>query len=109
MRSGRPAALGLAAVLLLLANARAQSAVAPDDPALIRNMAQLCMRAALMSGGVDKATRPYCECVAPIFARHMTPDSRYALAVQNNMDVRPRYDDDKATFADVMKACPPKK
>ena len=108
MRSGRPAALGLAAVLLLLANARAQSAVAPDDPALIRNMAQLCMRAALMSGGVDKATRPYCECVAPIFARHMTPDSRYALAVQNNMDVRPRYDDDKATFADVMKACPPK-
>ena len=108
MRSGRPAALGLAAALLLLANARAQSAVAPDDPALIRNMAQLCMRAALMSGGVDKATKPYCECVAPIFARHMTPDSRYALAGQNNMDVRPRYDDDKATFDEVVKACPPK-
>ena len=108
MRSGRPAALGLAAALLLLANARAQSAVAPDDPALIRNMAQLCMRAALMSGGVDKATRPYCECVAPIFVRHMTPDSRYALAVQNNMDVRPSYDDDKATFDEVVKACPPK-
>ena len=55
MRSGRPAALGLAAALLLLANARAQSAVAPDDPALIRNMAQLCMRAALMSGVICRA------------------------------------------------------
>jgi hypothetical protein len=108
MRSRRAAALGLAAALLLLANARAQSAVAPDDPALIRNMTQLCLRAALMSGGIDKATKPYCECVAPIFVRHMTPDSRYALAVQNNMDVRPSYDDDKATFDEVMKACPPK-
>ncbi|HEX4570618.1 MAG TPA: hypothetical protein VH184_09345 [Dongiaceae bacterium] len=108
MRWRRAAALGLAAALLVLTNARAQSAVAPDDPALIRNMAQLCMRAALTSGGVDKATKPYCDCVAPIFARHMTPDSRYALAVQNNMDVRPTYDDDKATFNEVMKTCPPK-
>ena len=46
MRWRRAAVLGLAAAVLLLANARAQSAVAPDDPALIRNMAQLCMRAA---------------------------------------------------------------
>jgi hypothetical protein len=38
----------------------------------------------------------------------MTPDSRYRLAVQNRMDVRPTYDDDKTTFDDVMKACPPK-
>ena len=109
MRGIRAAALCLAAALLLQsAGARAQDSVPPDDPVLIDNMTQLCLRAALMSGGVDKTTKPYCDCVAPIFARHMTPDSRYALAVQNNMDARPRYDDDKATFDEVMKACPPK-
>ncbi|MFI5018726.1 MAG: hypothetical protein ACHQHK_12315 [Dongiales bacterium] len=46
--------------------------------------------------------------MAPVFARHMTPDSRYQLAIQNRLDVRPTYDDDKATFDDVVKACPPK-
>jgi hypothetical protein len=115
MRSLRAAALGGASAVLLLAGAlatdggaRAADAVAPDDPVLIGNMTQLCLRAALMSGGVDKTTKPYCDCVAPIFARHMTPDSRYRLAVENNMDVRPSYDDDKATFNEVVKACPPK-
>jgi hypothetical protein len=110
-----PAALGGTAAVLLLAgalltggDARAEDAVAPNDPVLIGNMTQLCLRAALMSGGVDKTTKPYCDCVAPIFARHMTPDSRYRLAVQNDMNVRPSYDDDKATFDDVVKACPPK-
>jgi hypothetical protein len=107
-RLGAPALGLLAAVLLQGPGARAQDAVAPDDPTLIRNMIQLCMRAALTSGGVDETTRPYCACVAPVFARHMTPQSRYALAVENRLDLRPSYDDDKATFADVMKTCPPK-
>jgi hypothetical protein len=110
MRGMRAAALGFAAALLLqAAAARAQDSVPANDPVLIDNMTQLCLRAALMSGGVDKTTKPYCDCVAPIFARHMTPESRYRLAVQNNLEVRPSYDDDKATFDEVMKACPPKK
>ena len=58
---------------------------------------------------IDKDTRAYCTCVAPVFARHMTPDSRQRLAVENRTDVRPQYDDDKATFDDVVKACPPSK
>jgi hypothetical protein len=110
MRGIRAGALVLAAALLLPAlSVRADDSVPPNDPVLIDNMTQLCLRAALMSGGVDKTTRSYCDCVAPIFARHMTPDSRYRLAVQNNLDVRPSYDDDKATFDEVMKTCPPKK
>jgi hypothetical protein len=110
MRRLRAAALALMVAGFLPASfaARAEDAVAPDDPVLVQSMTQLCMRAALSSGGVDKSTKGYCDCVAPIFARHMTPDSRYRLAVQNRMDVRPTYDDDKATFDDVMKACPPK-
>jgi hypothetical protein len=107
MRPARAAALGL----LLgahLSGARAADAVAPDDPALIRNMTQLCLRAALNAGGIDKTTRSYCDCVSPIFARHMTPDSRYALAVQNRIDQRPAFDDPDATYDEVVKACPPK-
>ena len=110
MRRLRAAALALMVAGLLPASlaARAADAVAPNDPVLIESMTQLCLRAALSSGGIDKTTKGYCDCVAPIFARHMTPDSRYKLAVQNRVDVRPTYDDDKATFDDVMKACPPK-
>ncbi|HEY2110136.1 MAG TPA: hypothetical protein VGH25_00265 [Dongiaceae bacterium] len=110
MRRLRTAALALTVAGLLPASfaVRAQDAVAPDDSVLVQDMTQLCMRAALSSGGVDQSTKGYCDCVAPIFARHMTPDSRYRLAVQNRLDVRPSYDDDKTTFDDVMKACPPK-
>jgi hypothetical protein len=110
MRRLRAAAFALMVAGLLPASfaARAEDAVAPNDPVLVQNMTQLCMRAALSSGGVDKSTKGYCDCVAPIFARHMTPDSRYSLAVQNRMDVRPAYDDDKATFDEIMKTCPPK-
>ena len=110
MRRSRAAALALMVAGLLPASlaARAADAVAPNDPVLIENMTQLCLRAALSSGGIDKTTKGYCDCVAPVFARHMTPDSRYQLAVQNRLDVRPTYDDDKATFDDVVKACPPK-
>ena len=101
-------ALTLAGLLPASLAARAEDPVAPNDPVLVDSMSQLCMRAALSSGGVDKTTKRYCDCVAPIFARHMTPDSRYKLAVQNRFDLRPAYDNDKATFDEVMKACPPK-
>ena len=110
MRRSRAAALALMVAGLLPAGlaVRATDAVAPNDPVLIESMTQLCLRAALSSGGIDKTTKGYCDCVAPVFARHMTPDSRYQLAIQNRLDVRPAYDDDKATFDDVVKACPPK-
>jgi hypothetical protein len=108
MRLARAAAFGLLlAAPAAIAPALAADAVAPDDPALITNMTQLCLRAALTSGGVDKNTRSYCACVSPVFARHMTPDSRYALAVENRLDLRPEFDDPKATYDEVMKACPP--
>src|SRR5262249_41002623 len=106
----RRAAASLAAALMLLAPpARAQNQVAPDDPALLQAISKLCLRAALSSGGIDKTTGPYCTCVAPVFARHMTPDSRYRLTTDKRFTGRPSYDDDKATFDDVMKACPLKK
>ena len=110
MRAALGAAQGaLLGALLALHADGARAAVAPDDPSLVRSMTELCLRAALASGGVDKDTRTYCACVAPVFARHMTPESRQRLAVENRMDVRPQYDDDKATFGEVMKACPPVK
>ena len=76
MRRLRAAALALMVAGLLPASlaARAADAVAPNDPVLIESMTQLCLRAALSSGGIDKTTKGYCDCVAPIFARHMTPD-----------------------------------
>jgi hypothetical protein len=70
-------------------------------------MSQLCLRTALGDIGIDKSTRSYCDCVAPVFARHMTPGSRYRLAVENRMNPRPEYDDAKATYADAVKTCPP--
>jgi hypothetical protein len=63
---------------------RAADAVAPNDPVLIESMTQLCLRAALSSGGIDKTTR-----VIKIAWRGLrlppTPDSRYQLAVQNRL------------------------
>ncbi|HZT17928.1 MAG TPA: hypothetical protein VFA23_00920 [Dongiaceae bacterium] len=104
MRPARAAALAL---LLAAPAAGAQPAVAPDDPALIRNMTRLCLRAALSSGGVDRTTRTYCGCVAPVLARHMTPESRYRLAIQDDLGRRPEFDDPKAAYAEVVRACPP--
>jgi len=99
----------LALVLSFASSAApAEDAIAPDDPALIANMAALCLRAALTSGGIDKNTKPYCNCVAPVFARHMTAQSRYRLAVENRIDVRPEFDDPQTTYDDVVKACPPR-
>ncbi len=87
--------------------ARAGDAIAPDDPKLIARMTEVCLSAALTSGGIDKHVRAFCQCSAPVFARHMTPDSRHRLLVENRMDVRPDYDDPSATYDDILKACPP--
>jgi hypothetical protein len=105
MYAWRIACLG--AAFLWTGAALAQTAIAPDDPKLIAKMNAVCLAAALHSGGLDQKTRDYCSCISPIFARHMTPASRERLLVENRVDVRPDYDDDQATFNDVMKACPP--
>jgi hypothetical protein len=97
-------------VALLAASAwpvRAQDAIAADDPKLIAKITDVCLSAALSSGGVDKKIRDFCHCAAPILARHMTPDSRHSLLLENRTDLRPNYDDPDATYADVLKACPP--
>jgi hypothetical protein len=112
MTCGRNAGLMLAGLLVWpmvvwVAPALAQTAVAPDDPKLIAKMNEVCLATALHSGGLDQKTRDYCSCVSPVFARHMTPESREKLLVENRTDIRPRYDDDNATFDDLMKACPP--
>ena len=107
MTSWRSQALVLAALLAATLPAAAQSTVAPDDPKLIAKMNELCLATALHSGGLDQKTRDYCGCVSPVFSRHMTPASREKLVVENRTDLRPSYDDDNATFDDLMKNCPP--
>ena len=97
----------LTAALAAPSLARAQGAIAPDDANLIARMNQVCLSAALTSGGLDKQTKSFCQCAAPVLSRHMTPDARYRLMVQNRTDVRPGYDDPDATAEDVLKACPP--
>ncbi len=104
---GRASAAVLIAALGAAALARGQGVIAPDDPNLIARMNQVCLSAALTSGGLDKQTKSFCQCTAPVLSRHMTPDARYRLMVQNRTDVRPDYDDPDATADDVLKACPP--
>jgi hypothetical protein len=103
---GRWRIAGLA-MLAWSSAAFAQTTIAPDDPKLIAKMNEVCLATALHSGGLDQTTRDFCSCVAPVFSRHMTQQSRERLVVENRVDVRPSYDDDQATFNDVMKACPP--
>jgi hypothetical protein len=107
--------LGAATAVLLLtvmapgSLAQAQNTIAPNDPKLIARTNQVCLSAALTSGGLDQQTKSFCQCAAPVLSRHMTPESRYRLLVQNRTDVRPDYDDPNATANDVLKACPPVK
>ncbi len=105
---GRWRMMGLA-VLAWSGTAVAQTTIAPDDPKLIAKMNEVCLATALHSGGLDQKTRDFCSCISPVFSRHMTPQSREQLVVENRVDVRPSYDDDQATFNDVIKACPPAK
>jgi hypothetical protein len=104
-RTAGGALLLSAALLLASGGARAEDTVAPDDPVLVKKMGQLCMRAALTGGGIDKDTAAFCHCAAPIFARHMTPGSRHRLAVENRLDVRPDYDDPKTASDEIAKGC----
>ena len=101
--------IGLTVGLFWAGAALAQTAIAPDDPKLIAKMNDVCLATALNSGGLDQRTRDYCHCVAPVFSRHMTAQSREQLVVENRVDIRPSYDDDQATFNDVVAACPPAK
>jgi len=103
--SRRAAAAFCGALLLAGMPALAGEVIAPDDPVLVRKAGELCLRAALASAGVDKDTAAFCHCAAPIFARHMTPQSRHRLAVENRLDVRPDYDDPKATSNEILKGC----
>jgi hypothetical protein len=105
----RPWRLAGLAVLAWSTAALAQTAIAPDDPKLIAKMNEVCLATALHSGGLDQKTRDFCSCVSPVFSRHMTPQSREQLVVENRVDIRPSYDDDQVTFNDVIKACPPAK
>jgi hypothetical protein len=107
MAYGCKAGLMLASLLVCTVPAAAQTTIAPDDPKLIAKMNEVCLATALHSGGLDQKTRDFCRCVSPVFSRHMTPDSRQKLLVENRVDLRPSYDDDNATFNDVMKTCPP--
>ncbi len=104
---GSAVAAALLAALGPAWHAQGQGAIAPDDPEAIARMTQVCLSAALTSGGIDKQTKGFCQCAAPILTRHMTPRSRYRLLVENRTDVRPDYDDPNATYDDVLKACPP--
>ncbi|MEA2783086.1 MAG: hypothetical protein QOK29_4630 [Rhodospirillaceae bacterium] len=95
----------LVASLFTAASSRGADGVAADDPGLVRKMNQLCLRAALTGDGVDKNTTGFCRCAAPIFSRHMTAESRHRVAVENRVDVRPDYDDPKAAYDEILKAC----
>jgi hypothetical protein len=35
----------------------------------------------------------------------MTAESRHRVAVENRVDVRPDYDDPKAAYDEILKAC----
>ena len=101
--------IGLAGLFWAGAAMAQAATIAPDDPRLVAKMNEVCLATALNSGGLDQQTRNFCRCVAPVFSRHMTAESRERLVVENRVDVRPSYDDDQATFNDVMAACPPAK
>jgi hypothetical protein len=104
-RAARLAALP-ALILLALGQALAEDVVPADDPALIAKADGLCLQAALVSGGIDKVAKAYCTCMAPVLARHMTPESRRLMLTETHDYARPAYDDPEALYKDAMKSCP---
>jgi len=115
MRAGRRAGLTalvlpvlLVAALLVsaLGQARAEDVVSADDPVLIGKANDLCLEAALVSGGIDKTAKTYCSCMAPVLARHMTPESRRLMLTETHDYVQPAYDDPQALYDDALKSCP---
>jgi hypothetical protein len=105
MRAARSAVLP-ALLVLSLGRALAEDVVPADDPALIAKADGVCLQAALVSGGIDKQARAYCTCMAPVLARHMTPESRRLMLSETHDYVRPAYDDPDALYKDAMKSCP---
>ena len=95
-----------ALLLLVLGQAAAEDVVPADDPVLISKTNELCLQAALVSGGIDKQAKAYCTCMAPVIARHMTPDSRRLMLTETHEYVRPAYDDPQSLYDDAMKSCP---
>jgi len=110
MRAARLAALPafILPTLLVaaLGQARAEDAVAADDPVLIGKANDLCLEAALVSGGIDKVAKAYCSCMGPVLARHMTPESRRLMLSETHDYVQPAYDDPQALYNDALKRCP---
>ena len=110
MRAARLAVLPALVLAILgvaaLGPARAEDTVPADDPVLIGKANQFCLEAALVSGGVDKTAKTYCGCMAPVLARHMTPDSRRLMLTETHDYVRPAYDDPQALYDDALKSCP---
>ena len=105
-----PPTLLVAAILVgVLVQARADDAVSADDPVLVGKANDLCLEAALVSGGIDKVAKTYCSCMAPVLARHMTPESRRLMLTETHDYVQPAYDDPQALYADALKSCPPTK
>jgi hypothetical protein len=115
MRAARLAALPafllptlFAASILVapLGQARAEDAVSVDNPVLISKANDLCLEAALVSGGIDKVAKTYCACMAPVLARHMTPGSRRLMLTETHDYIQPAYDDPQALYDDALKSCP---
>jgi hypothetical protein len=115
MRAARLAALPalilatpLVAALFVAApgSAKAEDAVSADDPVLIGKANDLCLEAALVSGGIDKVAKTYCSCMAPVLARHMTPGSRRLILTETHDYIQPAYDDPQALYDDALKSCP---
>ena len=106
-RAALPALVLAIPFVASLGQARAEEAVSADDPVLIGKANQLCLEAALVSGGVDKTAKAYCTCMAPVLARHMTPESRQLMLTETHDYVRPAYDDPQTLYNDALKSCPP--
>jgi hypothetical protein len=98
-------AASLLALLWLAGPGFAQSA--PDEAMLVGRANRICLSAALANRGIDKQTRGFCQCAAPVLLRHMKPESRARLQAESRIDWRPDYDDANATADDILKACPP--
>jgi hypothetical protein len=105
-RLGDRLAAALAAAAMLASAVPATAEVAADDPRLVRRMEEVCRAQAIASGGLDAGTADFCRCIAPIFARHLTPAARTSFVEQDRAPDGPIYDDERAVFDEVVASCP---
>lgn len=107
VRTVPPLRSALAAGFLLLTTAGvARGEIAAEDPRLLRRMDEICRAQAMASDGLDEGTAALCRCAAPIFARHLTPEARTSFVEQNHAPDGPVYDDQQATFDEIVATCP---